>query len=108
MLRVTEGKKEGKSLTYYTKKAYTASYNAIFKKYSKSVEKFIKRPVLSWGLLIVAAVLLFFFMKNLPSDLVPQEDQGVFLAEVRAPEGYTLKQTEELTKQVEAKVKEIP
>ena len=105
MLRVTEGKK---SLTYYTKKAYTASYNAIFKKYSKSVEKFIKRPVLSWGLLIVAAVLLFFFMKNLPSDLVPQEDQGVFLAEVRAPEGYTLKQTEELTKQVEAKVKEIP
>ena len=108
MLRVTEGKKEGKSLTYYTKKAYTASYNAIFRKYSKSVEKFIKRPVLSWGLLIVAAVLLFFFMKNLPSDLVPQEDQGVFLAEVRAPEGYTLKQTEELTKQVEAKVKEIP
>ena len=108
MLRVTEGKKEGKSLTYYTKKAYAASYNAIFKKYSKSVEKFIKRPVLSWGLLIVAAVLLFFFMKNLPSDLVPQEDQGVFLAEVRAPEGYTLKQTEELTKQVEAKVKEIP
>ena len=108
MLRVTEGKKEGKSLTYYTKKAYAASYNAIFKKYSKSVEKFIKRPVFSWGLLIVAAVLLFFFMKNLPSDLVPQEDQGVFLAEVRAPEGYTLKQTEELTKQVEAKVKEIP
>ena len=108
MLRVTEGKKEGKSLTYYSKKAYAASYNAIFKKYSKSVEKFIKRPVLSWGLLIVAAVLLFFFMKNLPSDLVPQEDQGVFLAEVRAPEGYTLKQTEELTKQVEAKVKEIP
>ena len=108
MLRVTEGRKEGKSLTYYTKKAYAASYNAIFKKYSKSVEKFIKRPVLSWGLLIVAAVLLFFFMKNLPSDLVPQEDQGVFLAEVRAPEGYTLKQTEELTKQVEAKVKEIP
>ena len=47
-------------------------------------------------------------MKNLPSGLVPQEDQGVFLAEIRAPEGYTLKQTQELTKLVEAKVKEIP
>jgi len=97
-----------KSLTYYTKKAYTASYNAIFKKYSKAVQKFIKRPVLAWSLLAIAAVLLIFFMKNLPSGLVPQEDQGVFLAEVRAPEGYTLKQTQELTKQVEAKVKEIP
>ena len=108
MLKVTDGKKEGKSLTYYTKKAYAASYNAIFNKYSKSVQKFIKRPVLAWGLLVIAAVLLVFFMKNLPSGLVPQEDQGVFLAEIRAPEGYTLQQTQELTKQVEEKVKEIP
>jgi hydrophobe/amphiphile efflux-1 (HAE1) family protein len=108
MLKVTEGKKEGKSLTYYTKKAYAASYNAIFNKYSKSVQKFIKRPVLAWSLLAVAAVLLVFFMKNLPSGLVPQEDQGVFLAEVRVPEGTTLQQTREIVKQVEAKVKKIP
>ena len=56
----------------------------------------------------LAAVLLVFFMKSLPSGLVPQEDQGVFLAEVRAPEGTTLKQTREIMKQVEAKVKKIP
>ena len=107
MLKIKEGK-NGKSLTYYTKKAYTVSYNAIYKKYSKAVQKFIKRPFLSWILLVIAAVLLLFFMKNLPSGLVPQEDQGVFLAEIRAPEGYTLQQTQELTKQVEEKVKEIP
>ena len=108
MLRITDGKKEGKGLSYYTKKAYTASYNAIYNKYSKSVQKFIKRPILAWSLLILAAVLLVFFMKSLPSGLVPQEDQGVFLAEVRAPEGTTLKQTREIMKQVEAKVKKIP
>ena len=95
MLKVTEGKKEGKSLTYYTKKAYTVSYNAIFNKYSKAVQKFIKRPVLAWSILALAAVLLVFFMKNLPSGLVPQEDQGVFLAEIRAPEGTTMQQTRE-------------
>ena len=108
MMRVTDGKKEGKGLTYYTKKAYTVSYNAIYKKYSKSVQKFIKRPVLAWSLLALAAVLLVFFMKNLPSGLVPQEDQGVFLAEIQAPEGATLKQTREMVKEVEAKVKNIP
>ena len=108
MLKASEDKSERKSLTYYTKKAYTVSYNAIYKKYSKAVQKFIKRPILAWSLLAVAAVLLIFFMKNLPSGLVPQEDQGVFLAEIRAPEGYTLQQTQELTKQVEEKVKEIP
>jgi hydrophobe/amphiphile efflux-1 (HAE1) family protein len=108
MMRVTEGKKEGKGLTYYTKKAYTVSYNAIYNKYSKSVQKFIKRPLMAWSLLALAAVLLVFFMKSLPSGLVPQEDQGVFLAELQAPEGSTLQQTREMVKQVEAKVKEIP
>ena len=108
MMRVTEGKKEGKGLTYYTKKAYTASYSAIYNKYSRSVQKFIKRPFLAWGLLVAAAVLLVFFMKSLPSGLVPQEDQGVFLVEVQAPEGTTLKQTREMVKKVEEKVKKIP
>ena len=108
MMRVTEGKKEGKGLTYYTKKAYAVSYNAIYNKYSKSVNKFIKRPILAWSLLAIAAVLLVFFMKSLPSGLVPQEDQGVFIAELRAPEGTTLKQTREMVKQVEEKVKKIP
>ena len=108
MLKITEKESERKSLTYYTKKAYTTSYNAIYKKYSKSVQKFIKRPVLAWSLLAVAAILLIFFMKNLPSGLVPQEDQGVILAEIRAPEGTTLHETREIVKKVEAKVQEIP
>ena len=109
MLKMSEKKgEEKKSITYYTQKAYNVSYNAIAAKYSKVVNKFIKRPVLAWGSLIVAAILLVFFMKNLPSGLVPQEDQGVFMAEVRAPEGYTLQQTFELVTEVEKKLKNIP
>ncbi len=108
MMRITEGEKEGRGITYYTKQAYTVSYNAIYNKYSTAVQKFIKRPALAWTLLVAAAVLLVFFMNSLPSGLVPQEDQGVFLAEVRVPEGTTLKQTREILKQVEAKVKKIP
>ena len=108
MMRITEGKKEGKNLNYYTRKAYEASYNAIYNKYSKAVQKFIKHPVFSWGLLAVAALLLVFFMKNLPSGLVPQEDQGVLLVEVQCPEGATLQQTREMVKKVEEKAKQIP
>ena len=108
MLRYSDKKEERKNITYYTKKAYNTSYNAIFKKYSKSVQKFIKRPVLAWGLLAAAALLLLFFMKNLPTGLVPQEDQGVILAEIRAPEGTTLHETREIVKKVEEKVKQIP
>ena len=109
MLKVTEDKKDGgKSLLYYTKKAYDASYNALFDKYSKGVKKFIKRPGVSWILMGIAAALLVFFMMKLPSGLVPQEDQGCFMVEVNAPEGYTLEQTYDLLQQVEEKVKVIP
>ena len=109
MLKMSEKEgQEKKSISYYTKKAYEASYNAIAGKYSKAVQKFIKRPVLAWGLLVAAAVLLVFFMKSLPSGLVPQEDQGTMMCEVRAPEGYTLQQTYDLLAQVEEKLKNIP
>ena len=108
MLRISNDGKEKKNLNYYVAKAYTASYNAILKKYKKSVGGFIKRPAISWILIVGAAVLLFFFMRSLPSGLVPEEDQGVFFAEVRAPEGCTLHETQEIVKKVEEKVKKIP
>ena len=108
MLKLSEDKQKRKNLNYYVKKAYNVSYNAILKKYKKSVGKFIKRPWVSAALLAGCAVLLIIFMRGLPSGLVPQEDQGVFFAEVRAPEGCTLHETEEIVKKVEQKVKQIP
>ena len=108
MMRYSKDGKEKKNLNYYVTKAYTASYNAILKKYKKSVGRFIKRPWISGALLVGAAILLIFFMRSLPSGLVPQEDQGVFFAEVRAPEGCTLHETQEIVKKVEEKVKKIP
>ncbi|MBQ2060118.1 MAG: efflux RND transporter permease subunit, partial [Prevotella sp.] len=96
MMRYSKDGKEKKNLNYYVTKAYNASYNAILAKYSKSVSAFIKRPWISGALLLVAAVLLFIFMRGLPTGLVPEEDQGVFFAEVRAPEGCTLHETQEI------------
>ena len=108
MMRFDPNEGEKKSLNYYVKRAYTVSYNAIANKYKSGVQKFLKRSWLAWTLLVVAAVLLVFAMKGLPSGLVPQEDQGVFFAEVRAPEGCTLHETEEIVSRVEEKIKKIP
>ena len=102
-----EGKK-WKGIDYYTKIAYDAAYNAILSKYKGAISKFIKRPWVSFLILAIAAGLMVFFMRVLPSGLVPQEDQGVIMCEVRAPEGATLHETAEIMKQVEEKVKAIP
>ena len=100
--------KERKGLNYYTRLAYDASYSAVAAKYNGAVAKFIKRPVTSWILLAVAAVLMVYFMRTLPAGLVPQEDQGVILVDVAAPAGSTLKETELIVNKVEEKIKDIP
>ena len=102
------GTAQRKGIDYYTKLAYEASYTAILGKYKGAVEKYLKRPWLSFALLGGAIVLMVLFMKILPSGLVPQEDQGVIMCEVLMPEGATLHENTEIMKQVEAKVKAIP
>jgi len=103
-----EGAAQHKGIDYYTKIAYEASFNAILGKYQGAVQKYLKRPWVSFLLLACAAVLFVLFMKILPSGLVPQEDQGVIMCEVRMPEGSTLHENAEIMKQVEEKVKAIP
>ena len=103
-----EGQAEHKGLDYYTKIAYEASYNAILGKYQGAVQRYLKRPWMSFVLLAGAAILFVLFMKIMPSGLVPQEDQGVIMCEVRMPEGATLHENTEIMKQVEEKVKAIP
>ena len=103
-----EGEGTHKGIDYYTKIAYEASYNAILCKYQGAVQKFLKRPWVSFVLLAGATVLFVLFMKIMPSGLVPQEDQGVIMCEVRMPEGATLHENTEIMKQVEEKVKAIP
>ena len=100
--------KKWKGIDYYTKVAYEASYNAILGKYQGAVQRYLKRPWLSFALLACATVLFVLFMKIMPSGLVPQEDQGVIMCEVRMPEGATLHENTEIMKQVEEKVKAIP
>ncbi len=102
------GSAQRKGIDYYTKIAYDASYTAILGKYQGAVQKYLKRPALSFALLGGAIVLFVLFMKIMPSGLVPQEDQGVIMCEVRMPEGATLHENSEIMKQVEEKVKAIP
>ena len=112
LMRPTDEKaiagKKWKGIDYYTKVAYEASYNAILSKYQGAVQKYLKNRWISFALLGGAIVLFVLFMKILPSGLVPQEDQGVIMCEVRMPEGSTLHENSEIMKQVEEKVRAIP
>jgi len=52
--------------------------------------------------LVIAVVLLIFFMSSLPKGLVPQEDQGVLMVDVTCPPGSNLAYTESVLDRVQA------
>lgn len=108
MLKVTEGEENKKSLDYYVRKAYSASYTAISVKYNKAVTKWIKRPAVSFIVLAIATAGMVFMMMNAKEDLVPEEDQGVMMINVALAPGTYLNETDKVLRKVEDVVKQIP
>lgn len=108
LMRPSKKSGDRKGLSYYVTKAYNASYNAIAAKYQKAVPGFIKHPKSSWLFLLIAVALMVYLMKTLPSGLVPQEDQGIILVNVTAPDGSTLHETGEIMAKIEERIKQIP
>ncbi len=96
MLRPEEEGKHRKDINYYVKKAYSVAYGSIFTKYQKAVQKFIGRPAVAWITLVASLVLMVWFMAKTPTDLIPQEDQGMVMINVSTPPGYTLNQTKQV------------
>ena len=97
----TEKEKNRKGINYYVKKGYDAVYNALLGKYVKGVSRFIKRPVLSWILLIVFCVGMAWLMKTAQKDLVPQEDQGFLMVDITLASGTYLNETEAAVEKLE-------
>ncbi|MBQ0049357.1 MAG: efflux RND transporter permease subunit [Bacteroidales bacterium] len=108
MLKVTEDKKQRKSLDYYVRKAYNASYTAVSGKYNRMIAKWIKRPMRSFGILAVAVAGMVYLMMNAKEDLVPEEDQGAVMIDVALAPGTYLNETDKVLEKVGEVISQIP
>ncbi len=85
-----------------TRKAYDKAYGSTARGYNRALRGTINRRWLAPLSLIVAVILLVFFMTSLPKGLVPQEDQGVIMVDVTCPPGSNLSYTESVVDRVQA------
>ncbi len=113
MRPTTEDRRKGffGALNRRTRMAYDASYNAMLRKYGNVLRRLVRRRaryIVSFGALAVAIVGMLFFVGNLPSSLVPQEDQGVVMMNVSGVPGNNLESTNKVLDKAEAIVKEVP
>lgn len=100
----TEKHRERKNIFYYFNLIYERFYKYFFKSrylYTKLVENsFSKVPVYIF-IYIVIVLALGFILTKLPTAYLPDEDQGMMLAQIMLPSGSTLEQTEEVLSEVQ-------
>ena len=108
LMRPASGTKSAKSINGRVRAAYNASYTALLGKYKRGVMFAIHHRWMCWAALVAAVVLLVFFMNTTKTGLVPQEDQGVIMANVSAAPGSTLKETTQVLDKVDAILTNTP
>ncbi|MCM1311759.1 MAG: efflux RND transporter permease subunit [Bacteroides sp.] len=102
LMRPSDGNKSAKSFNGRVRAAYNASYSAMLGKYKVGVRFFINHRWMVWIGTVAAIALLAFLMSTTKTGLVPQEDQGVIMANVSISPGSTLVETNKVMDKVKA------
>ena len=87
---------------------FNRMFEAMTLHYKKAVNRFIRRPWLSFGLVAVFIVLLFLLMRHTPKGLVPNEDNGVLYVGVNLPPATTLYQTDLVMNRIDSLIATYP
>lgn len=88
--------------------AFDAAFSRMVAKYKTGVKFLFRRKWMVGVGLVAAIVALFVLMKTTKTGLIPDEDTGTVFVSVTASPGSTLKQTEGIMREVEARIKDIP
>jgi hydrophobe/amphiphile efflux-1 (HAE1) family protein len=77
-------------------------------RYASIVQRLLRMAVLSLVLVLVFAGGIYGVAHLTPTGFLPEEDQGAFFISVQLPDGASVARTSEVTKQVEALLKQMP
>lgn len=108
MLRPNPEEGDGNKFAQRVRKAYTVSYNALIKRYTKAAMVFIRKKWLVWGSIIVTVGLLVFFLQTTKTGLVPDEDTGIIMVDVTTPVGSSVEYTSHVMARIDSCLSDIP
>ncbi len=81
---------------------FNSGFERVTHRYTQGVAFFLKRGFIGLLLFVGMGILTGVLYKNVPSALVPDEDQGYYIGAVILPEGSSLERTNAVVKKVEA------
>ena len=106
MIKPHHGEKKG--LINRMAVAFNTAFDTVTEKYSSVLKLFSKRQIIPVGILCAFAIILVFLMKSTPTAFIPDEDQGIVMADVSLPAGASLDRTKQVLAQIDSICGEIP
>lgn len=106
MIKPHHGEKKG--LINRMAVAFNTAFDTVTEKYSSVLKLFSKRQIIPIGILCAFAITLVFLMKSTPTAFIPDEDQGILMADVSLPAGASLDRTKQVLAQIDSICGEIP
>lgn len=106
MIKPHHGEKKG--LVNRMAVAFNTAFDTVTEKYSSVLKLFSKRQIIPVGILCAFAIILVFLMRSTPTAFIPDEDQGILMADVSLPAGASLDRTKQVLAQIDSICGEIP
>lgn len=73
--------------------SFNTAYGVVLSKYKNGIQHFINHKIISFGLVVIAVIVMVVLMRTTPSALVPDEDTGTLFTTVSLPPGTSLDKT---------------
>ncbi|MFV0522740.1 MAG: efflux RND transporter permease subunit [Mangrovibacterium sp.] len=101
-----EGHKKNFKEKFFT--AFNAGFGAFTNKYQKTTSRFLKKPWMAVGIILVFAVLFVYLMKTAPTAFVPDEDTGRLMVDIQMPQATSNERTLDVVAKVDSIIKTVP
>ena len=106
MIKHHSGEKKG----FFNRLAtsFNTAFDTLTNKYTSALKLFTKKQIIPIGILCGFAIVLVFLMKSTPTAFIPNEDQGILMADVSLPAGASLDRTKHILEELDSICNEIP
>ena len=101
ILRNHSGHAKSKNLFNQCIDQFNVAFDKLTQRYMWLLDKIISKRIITFGVIILFSVGIFFFNKIVPSGFVPNEDQGTIYAIIQTPPGSSLEFTNQKINQLQ-------
>jgi hydrophobic/amphiphilic exporter-1 (mainly G- bacteria), HAE1 family len=107
LLKNNHGKPKRKTPVNMFLDWFNRKFEKLTGRYTNLLTKIVDRRVVTWGMLLVFSLGIFFVNNTLPAGFIPNEDQGMIYAIIQMPPGSTLERTNDVSRRLQQMAEEI-